>query len=204
MVWKERSRVDERLLLVGEYMKGERPMAELCREFGVSRKTAYKWLSRYETDGPTGLADRSRAPLRHPQRVEQIVIEALVQARKSHPHWGARKILAWLARKQPSLELPASSTVNAVFAKYGLSRSPPSTSANAAVYRPVRRSRRSESSLVCRLQGRVQNRRRQALLPPHSYGRFQPNATAVHRAAFAEDGSRPANFRSRVSRIWTA
>jgi transposase InsO family protein len=123
MVWKERSRVDERLLLVGEYIKGERPMAELCREFGVSRKTAYKWLGRYETDGPTGLADRSRAPLRHPQRVEQVVIEALVQARKSHPHWGARKIVAWLARKQPSLQLPASSTVNAVFAKYGLSRS---------------------------------------------------------------------------------
>jgi putative transposase len=123
MVWKERSRVDERVLLVSEYMKGERAMTQLCSDFGVSRKTAYKWLARYNADGPSGLADRSRAPLTHPQRVEQVVIEALVQARRSHPHWGARKILAWLSRKQPELELPVSSTVNAVFAKYGLSRS---------------------------------------------------------------------------------
>jgi transposase-like protein len=62
MTWKERSRVDERVLLVGEYMKGERAMAELCREFEISRKTAYKWVARYNADGPAGLEDRSRAP----------------------------------------------------------------------------------------------------------------------------------------------
>jgi transposase-like protein len=53
MVWKERSRMDERVLLVSEYLRGERPMTELCREFGVSRKTAYKWLGRYNEDGPS-------------------------------------------------------------------------------------------------------------------------------------------------------
>jgi len=122
MVWKERSRMDERVLLVGEYLKGEQSMAQLCREFGVSRKTAYKWLARYNEDGPSGLEDRSRAPHAHPSRVEPIVLEALLQARRSHEHWGARKILAWLARKQPELSLPVASTVNTVFAKYGLSR----------------------------------------------------------------------------------
>ena len=58
MVWKERSRVDERVVLVGEYMKGEEPMSELARQFGVSRKTAYKWVARYNEEGPSGLADR--------------------------------------------------------------------------------------------------------------------------------------------------
>jgi transposase-like protein len=43
MVWKERSRMDERMLLIGEYLKGERGMTDLCQEFGISRKTAYKW-----------------------------------------------------------------------------------------------------------------------------------------------------------------
>lgn len=123
MVWMERSRVDERVLLVSEYLKGEQPMTELCREFGVSRKTAYKWVARYNADGPSGLADRSRAPHAHPSRVDRVVVEALVQARRSHPHWGARKILAWLERRQPDLELPVASTVSAMFAKYGLSRS---------------------------------------------------------------------------------
>lgn len=122
MVWKERSRVDERIVLVGEYMKGEEAMSELAREFGVSRKTAYKWVARYNEEGPGGLADRSRARITHASRVEAAVVEALLQARRSHSHWGARKILAWLAIKQPRLELPVASTVSALFAKYGLSR----------------------------------------------------------------------------------
>jgi putative transposase len=66
MAWKERSRVDERMLLIGEYLKGERAMTDLCREFSVSRKTAYKWVTRYNEDGPAGLADKSRARCRIP------------------------------------------------------------------------------------------------------------------------------------------
>jgi len=122
MAWKERTRVDERVVLVGEYMKGERSMTELCREFGVSRKTAYKWVARYNAEGPAGLDDRPRAPHTHPHRVDPLVVEALVQARRAHRHWGARKILAWLGRQQPNLSLPAASTVSAVFSRYGLSR----------------------------------------------------------------------------------
>src|SRR5579859_4502008 len=123
MAWKECSRMDARMQLVAEYLKGERPMTTLCVEFSVSRKTAYKWVGRYEADGPSGLEDRSRAPHEHHQRVDPVVIEALLMARRAHQHWGSRKILAWLSRKQPTLSLPAASTVSAVFAKYGLSRS---------------------------------------------------------------------------------
>lgn len=52
MAWKECSRVDQRVLLVSEFLKGEQPMAELSRSFGVSRKTAYKWVLRYQEEGP--------------------------------------------------------------------------------------------------------------------------------------------------------
>src|SRR6187551_1165759 len=106
MAWNERSRMDKRLLLVGEYLKGEKPMTELCREFGISRKSAYKWVGRYQAEGPGGLEDRSRAPHSHPSRVDTVVIEALVQARRAHPHWGARKIKrvvnCWCNRADPS------------------------------------------------------------------------------------------------------
>jgi putative transposase len=126
--------VDERVLLIGEHMKGHQPLAELCHQFGVSRKTANKWIARYNHDGPAGLEDRSRAPHNHPNRIAQVSTEALGQARKAHQHWGARKILAWLERMHPELDLPVASTVNAVFAKYGLTRTrqarrrtPPST-----------------------------------------------------------------------------
>lgn len=122
MVWKVRSPVDERMLLIGQYLKGERSMADLCQDFGVSRKTAYKWVARYNRDGPAGLADKSRAPLTHPARLEPVVVEALLEARRAHPHWGARKVLAWLMRKYPDFDSPAASTVSAIFARYGLSR----------------------------------------------------------------------------------
>jgi transposase-like protein len=62
--------VDERVLLVAEYVKGERTMTELCNEFGVSRKTACKWLARYRSDGPVALEAKSRAPHTHPKRVD--------------------------------------------------------------------------------------------------------------------------------------
>ena len=110
-------------MLVGEYLKGEKPMTELCLEYGVSRKTGYKWVGRYNEGGPGALEGRSRAPLSHPSRVDPIVVEALVQARRAHPHWGARKILAWLGGKQPEFGLPVARTVSDVFARYGLSRS---------------------------------------------------------------------------------
>ena len=90
MTWKERSRVDERVLLIGEYMKSERSMTELCDEFGVSRKTAYKWLNRYKESGPAGLVDRSRASRSHPRRVDLPVREALVIAQGS-PQLGWQK-----------------------------------------------------------------------------------------------------------------
>ena len=102
MAWKERSRMDKRVFLVGEYFKGERPMTELCREFGISRKTGYKWWG----DTMRMARQRSRivrVPRFQPSRIAPVVLEALVQARRAHAHWGARKILARLARKQPGL-----------------------------------------------------------------------------------------------------
>jgi transposase-like protein len=66
MTWKERSHVDERVQLLGEYLKGERAMAELCREFGVSRKTAYKWLVRYSSARPVRDFDSRDAILATP------------------------------------------------------------------------------------------------------------------------------------------
>ena len=147
MVWKESSRVDERMLLIGEYLKGERPMTDLCLEFGVSRKTAYKWVARYSEDGAAGLADKSRAPLSHPARRDPVVVEAVLQARRAHPHWGARKILAWLLRKQPQFDSPAVSTVcgfGRVARPFGFAPRDPSVRLSRTRLLPRRRVRQGE------------------------------------------------------------
>lgn len=122
MTWKEYSRVNERILLIGAYLEGERSMTDICDEFGVSRKTAYKWLNRYRVEGAAGLEDPSRAPLAHPQRVDSTVREALITARKAHPNWGGRKLRAWLAIQQPHRALPAASTISDIMSQYGLTR----------------------------------------------------------------------------------
>jgi hypothetical protein len=84
--------------------EGYTVVAELRHQFGISRETACKWIARQNDGGPVGLEDRSCAPHNHPNRIPQVSIEALVQARGAYPHWGTRKILAWLERALPELD----------------------------------------------------------------------------------------------------
>jgi transposase len=110
----------ERTRFVTDAERGLYSMVELCARYGISRKTGYKWLERYTEHGPTGLADRSRAPEHCPHRMAPSVEQAIVEARRQHPSWGARKLLAWLRRRQPTLELPAASTAGELLHRRGL------------------------------------------------------------------------------------
>ena len=95
----------------------------LCRRFGVSRNTGYKWLARYERGGVESLKDQSRAPLTCPHQTATPVEQALLQARREHPTWGPKKLLAYLERRRPNLaaRLPAPSTVGEILKAQGLS-----------------------------------------------------------------------------------
>lgn len=120
MPWRESSSMDQRVKFVGLYLEGSVSLSKLCIAFGVSRKTAYKWLNRYNEFGPEGFKDQSRAPKNPPHKVNEQIAKILINARKEHPHWGPRKIIAWLTMKQPSLKLPSHSTVSELFQKHGL------------------------------------------------------------------------------------
>ena len=82
-------------------------VAELCGRFGVSRKTAYTWIERYQVDGPAGLQDRSRRPHACPHQTPEAIVEALLEARHRHPTWGAKQRLRMLSRQHPAWEWPA-------------------------------------------------------------------------------------------------
>jgi putative transposase len=118
MPWKDP--MDQRVHFIAAVSGSGLAMTEACRLFGISRKTGYKWLERYKTDGPAGLADRSRAPGVTPWALEDSMAELLVDARRRHPTWGPRKILDWLRLRQPETELPAASTVGDLFRRRGL------------------------------------------------------------------------------------
>ena len=91
MPWKECSVMDERLRFVARLLDGE-SMSDVCREFGISRKTGYKILTRYNEIGLEGLTDRSRRPYRHANQLPVQIETLIVQSKRERPHWGAPKI----------------------------------------------------------------------------------------------------------------
>src|SRR6185312_10459989 len=98
MVWTETCAVEERMRFMLAVGRREEPFAVLCRRFGVSRKTGYKWLERYEAAGVEGLIDRSRAPHDHPQALSEAIAGRCLAVRRRHPTWGPAKVRAYLER----------------------------------------------------------------------------------------------------------
>lgn len=112
--------MEERIRFLHRWQEDECDLAELCREFGVSRKTGYKWIERYERGGISGLADQSRAPHEHPNAVSAEVERAVLEARSARPRWGPAKLRVWLQRRRPDLALPAVSTMGEILRRAGV------------------------------------------------------------------------------------
>jgi transposase InsO family protein len=112
--------MQERLRFVARLLEGE-GMSEVCRQFGISRKTGYKIFHRYKDEGLEALTDRSRRPVRYANQLPEQIERAIVMAKKDKPHWGARKIRELLVRKVAGdARIPAKSTVHAVLDRHGL------------------------------------------------------------------------------------
>ena len=120
MPWRECSVMDERVRFIGCLLDGE-GMSELCREFGISRKTGYKIFNRYRQDGVEALTDRSRRPVRYANQLADQLEAMIVRLKREKPHWGARKIRELLVRRlNGDVQVPATSTVHAVLDRHGL------------------------------------------------------------------------------------
>ena len=119
MPWKACKPMDERLKFIARLLDGEQT-AGLCREFGISRKTGYKILSRYNDVGLDGLTDRSRRPYRHANQLPPQIEALILRCKQDKPHWGAPKIRERLARLYPDVHTPAISTVHTVLDRHGL------------------------------------------------------------------------------------
>lgn len=120
MPWKDSRVVDERMKFVAAFYDGDRSMTELCRRFGVSRKTGYKWVARYESEELSGLLDRSRAPCTHPNATSEAIAAAVVAYRSDHMRLGPKKIRQKLLEQQPQIRWPAASTIGDLLTRHGL------------------------------------------------------------------------------------
>jgi transposase InsO family protein len=113
MPWKEATPMSLRSEFIHLAQLEEANISELCRRFGISRKTGYKWLKRYQQGGEGGLADRPRRPHHSPRRSSTAIEAAVLEVRHEHPVWGGRKIKAYLER-QAKTHLPSPSTITEI------------------------------------------------------------------------------------------
>ncbi len=112
--------MEERLRFVARLLEGE-AMSDVCRSFGISRKTGYKIFNRYKEHGLEALCDRSRRPVRYANQLPEPIERMIVRLKKEKPHWGARKIRELLVRRLAGeVRIPAKSTVHAVLDRHGL------------------------------------------------------------------------------------
>jgi len=118
MPWKENLKMDQRMEFVMKALAHPN-FRELCREYGISAKTGYKWRERFFQRGLSGLNELSRRPHGHADELGEAVVCAMVRLKQAHPHWGPRKIQALYQRKHGG-EVPSESSFKRVLERAGL------------------------------------------------------------------------------------
>lgn len=120
MSWNASSIMDARVDFIGDYLSQDFTMTELCALYDISRPTGYKWVERYRREGPAGLCDHGSAPLVHGRRTAAVIANAVCDLRRTRPSWGPKKLVAWLAQKQPDIAWPSASTAGDILKRAGL------------------------------------------------------------------------------------
>jgi hypothetical protein len=120
MPWQEVVTVELRQQFIQDALRRVVPVTELCATYGISRKTGYKFLTRYRALGAPGLADQSRRPHRSPTALDPVLLQRLLEAHERHPYWGPRKLLRLVSWRWPAAPWPVRSTVARCFQHLGL------------------------------------------------------------------------------------
>ena len=121
MPWSQTMPRDQRVQFIADYLRNTLSMTELCDLYRVSRKTGYKWVQRYLRRGPIGLEELSRKPRVSPnQTPAERVAATILEARRHHPSWGAKKLLKILHKKHPRWSWPHRGTVCEILSRHGL------------------------------------------------------------------------------------
>lgn len=118
MTWKVSDSMSQKREFVELARAEGANVSELCRRFGVSRKTGYKWLRRVQEHGLEGLQERSSRPLTMPVKTLDTVERFVLEVREQHPYWGGRKIKARLKALGHS-QIPAASTITEILRRHG-------------------------------------------------------------------------------------
>jgi putative transposase len=118
MPWKEHRKMSLKMEFVEKASRPGARVSDLCREYGVSRETGYKWLNRFKREGYDGLEERSRAPRSSPLMKAEELVQAVLAAREAHPRWGPKKLQV-VVRRRFGEETPSESTIARILRRFG-------------------------------------------------------------------------------------
>lgn len=154
MPWESAEEVEkQRARFVLERSRGEESMAESCRRVGISRRVGYKWLERYEQEGPQGLVDRSKAAKRHPNRIAGDVVKKVIELRGEHPLWGAPKLRRIFEQRFPERRCPSQTAIGDILREAGLTQGAKPRKRTPPYTQPLAHARRSNDVLSIDFKG---------------------------------------------------
>lgn len=119
MPWQEVTKMSLKKQFVIFALNSDIKHAELCRRFQISRKTGYKWIRRFNTNGFEGLADQSQRPKNSPNKTSAKLEQKIIELRTRHPSWGGRKLRRRLI-DLGHIRVPAASTISTILKRHGL------------------------------------------------------------------------------------
>ena len=119
MPWKETTMMEQKIEFICEWRTGKYTITELCRNFEISRPTAYKLISRFENQGYEGLREHSRTPSNHPNATPQNIVKGILKLKEKYPRWGAKKIRILLFKEFTEKQIPSVITVHNILKKNG-------------------------------------------------------------------------------------
>ena len=121
MAWKERSVLEQRKSFIKDFNSKKFNLSELCREYEISRPTAYLWIKRYQENGDTGLLNIKSTPHIQSNETSSHVIDEILMVKYEWPKWGPKKILGHLSNNKPYLDLPSRTTIENILKRHGIS-----------------------------------------------------------------------------------
>ena len=120
MPWKETTAMEQKIEFICEWRTGKYTITELCKNFEISRPTAYKLIDRFEKQGYEGLREQSRTPREHPNETKENVIKGILKLKGKHSLWGAKKIEKLLFNDFTRDDIPSVVTIHNILRKNGL------------------------------------------------------------------------------------
>jgi transposase InsO family protein len=117
--WKEESVMSQRQRLIEQLLLPDVNVSEVCKSFKISRKTAYKWLSRYREGGLLCLSNQSKEPHTQPNKLDKDLEEHIVKLHHEHPYWGPRKLRDYLHHVKSMVDVPSHTTCARVLKRHG-------------------------------------------------------------------------------------